>query len=668
MSEKHREVSKAVIAGHDSLETAFPKSLSRGSCFELYNATWSEPPREPQGRKAFGAQIIEYAQIVHLYGIVSRPIWLSRVLCILCEFHEFHLSRKEMQTLSGKKLYNVPDARNSWLPKYRKNPRTFSSTRAIAVTSAKHSLFTFGKLFSVQTEQFGCCIHFLPSSPPLLLGTEAVLPSPNEFSVPILMILSFCCGAVCAGLALRVQQNRQGELEARANSRQALAEISTLDEGEIRELFGELPSWLALNDFQRGGWLNKVVSAAWPYLDEATSNVIVNALDPILQATRPNFLTSLRFERFSFGSVPAKIEAVKVYESTGEGAVEIDLQVFWAGDPNVVLGVRAAQDTLSVPVSLTEIKCKFTLRLIFAPLIGKFPCFGALTIALTEEPEVVFDLRVVGGDITLVPGLAQPLRTYIKALISSYLVWPRCITVPIPGTGYSLPANERLEDLSGLLHVEVISHDALTNQPGELGLEVCWPGNIISQEEERVKALPGGRMFSSKPISLLVTDPRFQTLKLRWYSEQIDGENESNARGESAIVLEDLVRMSLYNEIAIADVSKSWGPITLAAELDPIVESTANINKVQGADISLKSRVFGIWDGTKSLFAVRRGKNSTEKGVYAVDKMENKTYDVQQGCAKIVQITLRYQALQSNSQSLPETLDDRYQSEISQSL
>jgi hypothetical protein len=216
--------------------------------------------------------------------------------------------------------------------------------------------------------------------------------------------------------------------------------------------------------------------------------------------------------------------------------------------------------------------------------------------------------------------------------------------------------------------VEVISHDALTNQPGELGLEVCWPGNIISQEEERVKALPGGRMLSSKPISLLVTDPRFQTLKLRWYSEQIDGENESNARGESAIVLEDLVRMSLYNEIAIADVSKSWGPITLAAELDPIVESTANINKVQGADISLKSRVFGIWDGTKSLFAVRRVKNSTEKGVYAVDKMENKTYDVQQGCAKIVQITLRYQALQSNSQSLPETLDDRYQSEISQSL
>lgn len=97
---------------------------------------------------------------------------------------------------------------------------------------------------------------------------------------------------------------------------------------------------------------------------------------------------------------------MKVYETTGEGSVEIDLQVFWAGDPDVVLGVRAAQDALSVPVSLTEFECTFTLRLIFAPLLGVFPCFGALTIALMDEPQLDFDLRVVGGafaSLTLVP-------------------------------------------------------------------------------------------------------------------------------------------------------------------------------------------------------------------------------------------------------------------------
>ena len=54
------------------------------------------------------------------------------------------------------------------------------------------------------------------------------------------------------------------------------------------------------------------------------------------------------------------------------------------------------------------------------------------------RPKMVFDLRVVGGDITLVPGVAVALRNYFKSLLAAYLVWPRRITVAIPGTGYTL--------------------------------------------------------------------------------------------------------------------------------------------------------------------------------------------------------------------------------------
>lgn len=467
-----------------------------------------------------------------------------------------------------------------------------------------------------------------------------------DLSVPAILIVTFVLGAACSRLFFNAQQTRRSRLETAALFRETFVHISTMEEEDIRELFGEIPLWLNSVDYERGGWLNKVVSAAWPYLDEATSSVIVTALDPILQATRPNFLTSLRFERFSFGSVPAKIEAVKVYESTGEGAVEIDLQVFWEGDPDVVLGVRAAQDNLAVPVSLTEIKCKFTLRLIFAPLIGKFPCFGALTIALTEEPDVVFDLRVVGGDITLVPGLAQPLRTYIKALISSYLVWPRCITVPIPGTGYSLPDRERQEEQSGLLHIEVVSHDVLTPQPGELGLEICWPGTS-SREEEIVKAVSGGKMLSSKPISLLVMDPRYQVLKLRWYAESVEHEHEKVVQRESCIVLEDLARVSLYNKVAIADITQSWGPITVAAELDPVPRTESSIRKVsKKINRSISGSLYDLWGTTKN-FLVKRGRgDSISRRSGSGSQGELLT-----GChytgAKIVQINLRYQSLQS---------------------
>jgi hypothetical protein len=269
-----------------------------------------------------------------------------------------------------------------------------------------------------------------------------IKPLLGEFGAAV---LGFGAGAVASGFffAWRVSvKERKGE---RAASRAALADLSTLDESEIQDLIGELPAWLAFRDVERGGWVNKVLAAAWPYLDVATSDVIVAALDPILRATRPSFLTALRFEKFSFGSVPAKIEGVKVFDTVNDGAVEIDLSVFWKGDPDVVLGVRAAQDTLSVPVSLTEFECAFTLRLIFAPLIGVFPCFGALTIALVDEPKLDFDLRVVGGDVTLVPGLKESLRTYIKALIASWMVWPRCITVAIPGTGYTLPESDEAD-------------------------------------------------------------------------------------------------------------------------------------------------------------------------------------------------------------------------------
>jgi|AntAceMinimDraft_1070359.scaffolds.fasta_scaffold30009_1 hypothetical protein len=387
--------------------------------------------------------------------------------------------------------------------------------------------FKLVNVYAVQPDDIDASSNDAPPSTEPSAGEQLgeaiqafVKPLLSEFGAAV---LGFGVGAVFIGFFMGWQQSNRGKRSRRTSSRQALADLSMLDEAEIQELIGELPAWLAFRDVERAGWLNKVLAAAWPYLDQATSNVIVAALDPILQATRPSFLTTLSFERFSFGRIPARFEGVKVYETTGDGSVEIDLQVFWAGDPDVVLGVRAAADALSVPVSLTEFECSFTLRLIFAPLLGVFPCFGALTIALMDEPQLDFDLRVVGGDVTLVPGLKDPLRTYIKALIASWMVWPRCITVAIPGTGYTLPSGDDVErPAAGLLHIQVVGHDGRAVHPGEVGLQVRWPvadllGGTTRQMEARVKALPGGGMLSSKEVTLSVEDPRAQLLCVRWY-------------------------------------------------------------------------------------------------------------------------------------------------------
>jgi len=397
---------------------------------------------------------------------------------------------------------------------------------------------------------------------------------------------------------------QRGELERRertAAGRQRYL-LSEVEPEALKELMAssDLPSWLAFRDVDNAAWLNRMVDKAWPYLDRATSGVIVAALDPILQATRPSFLTTLRFERFSFGKVPARIEGVKVHDTGDEASVEVDLDVFWAGDPDVVLAVRAAQDTVSVPISLTEVQGSVTVRLIFHPLLPTFPCFGAISIALMNKPKLDFDLRVVGGDITLVPGLAAPLRTYFKGLIASYLVWPRRITVPIPGTGFEVADSGGRGMRTGTLRVRVLAcADLLGENRGhlELGLQVRWPFEYQGLEVRGLAKAPW-----DTAAALPVHDPLTEDLwvglfgESEAYEEDLDDEEreEMELRGEVEIPLSQVVG------IVPGDVGwgEAWGPIQVSAELGPL--KGEEIAAVARERRGLRSWVGGVGRGIAS--------------------------------------------------------------------
>lgn len=46
------------------------------------------------------------------------------------------------------------------------------------------------------------------------------------------------------------------------------------------------------------------------------------------------------------------------------------------------------------------------MRLTFAPLTGRdFPCFGAVVLALQEEPMIDFTIGLEGASIAVLPGL-----------------------------------------------------------------------------------------------------------------------------------------------------------------------------------------------------------------------------------------------------------------------
>ena len=84
-----------------------------------------------------------------------------------------------------------------------------------------------------------------------------VKPLLSEFGAAV---LGFGAGSVFIGFFMGWQQSNRGKKSKRASNRQALADLSMLDEAEIQELIGELPAWLAFRDVERAGWLNKARS------------------------------------------------------------------------------------------------------------------------------------------------------------------------------------------------------------------------------------------------------------------------------------------------------------------------------------------------------------------------------------------------------------------------
>ena len=57
--------------------------------------------------------------------------------------------------------------------------------------------------------------------------------------------------------------------------------------------------------------MNKLLSKLWPFMAEAATMVIKESVEPLLDY-RPPGITSLKFNKISLGTVPPKIEGIRV--------------------------------------------------------------------------------------------------------------------------------------------------------------------------------------------------------------------------------------------------------------------------------------------------------------------------------------------------------------------
>lgn len=193
------------------------------------------------------------------------------------------------------------------------------------------------------------------------------------------------------------------------------------------------PSWVVFSNRQKLTWLNSHLTKIWPYVNEAASELIKTSVEPILEQYRPMILASLKFSKFTLGTVAPQFTGVSIIEDGGVDGVTMELEMQWDGNPNIILDIKTLLG-VALPVQVKNIGFTGVFRLIFKPLVNEFPGFGAVCYSLRQKKKLDFTLKVIGGDISTIPGLYDAIEGTIRDAVEDSITWPVRKIVPIlPG-------------------------------------------------------------------------------------------------------------------------------------------------------------------------------------------------------------------------------------------
>ncbi|KAJ9188419.1 hypothetical protein P3X46_003778 [Hevea brasiliensis] len=237
--------------------------------------------------------------------------------------------------------------------------------------------------------------------------------------------------------------------------------LGSLNRDDLKKICGDnFPEWISFPAFEQVKWLNKQLSKLWPFIADAATMVVKESVEPLLEDYRPPGITSLKFNKFSLGTVPPKIEGIRV-QSLKKGQITMDIDFRWGGDPSIILGVEAAL-VASIPIQLKDLEVYTVIRVIFQ-LAEEIPCISAVVVALLSEPKPKIDyvLKAVGGSLTAIPGLSDMIDDTVHSIVTDMLQWPHRIVVPIGGV--PVDTSELELKPQGKLTVTVVKANELKN-------------------------------------------------------------------------------------------------------------------------------------------------------------------------------------------------------------
>lgn len=277
--------------------------------------------------------------------------------------------------------------------------------------------------------------------------------------------MSFVVGLVVGmviGLALIVGfvRSENSRSKRRSDLAKTIAAFAKMTVEDSRKLLtkDQYPSWVVFSQHQKLTWLNSHLDKIWPYVDEAASELIKANVEPVLEQYRPLILASLTFSKFTLGSIAPQFTGVSIIEEESEG-ITMELEVQWDGNPNIVLDIKTYLG-VGLPVQVKNIGFTGVFRIMFRPLVDEFPCFGAICFSLRHKKKLDFTLKVVGGDISSIPGLADAIEATIRDAVEDSITWPVRKIIPILPGDYS---DLELKPV-GTLEVKLVQAKDLTNK------------------------------------------------------------------------------------------------------------------------------------------------------------------------------------------------------------
>ncbi|XP_002985728.2 synaptotagmin-5 [Selaginella moellendorffii] len=253
----------------------------------------------------------------------------------------------------------------------------------------------------------------------------------------------------------------------RCRSKQRIAKaaniklLGKMSQDEVKKLlYDAFPPWVIFPEFERVKWMNKQLEKVWPYVAGAAQEIIRESVEPVLEQYRPIGISSLKFDKLSLGRLPPQIEGIRI-QTLKPGQITMDMDFRWNGDASIILGIQTLVGA-SLPVQLKNLKFFATIRVIFQ-LSENIPCISAVVVALLAKPkpEVKYTLKVIGGSLTGVPGLADMIKDLVEDAITDQLEWPHRRVIPIGGLPVDISDLEL--KLQGRLTVGVIKANSLKN-------------------------------------------------------------------------------------------------------------------------------------------------------------------------------------------------------------